>query len=554
MSGDESRKNGAEAIVDALIGHGVEHVFGIPGIQLDPLYDAFYTRSNRIKVLHTRHEQGSAFMAMGYAQASAKPGVFAVVPGPGLLNAMAAVSTARSANAPVLGLTGQIPSDKIGLGYGMAHELRDQLAMSAGVVDWTRRADHAHQVSNLLDEAFAVLNGPRPAPAIFEMAPDALAERVLVGATSEAMRTSLESILPVDDTAIEAACERIKSAKCPAIFAGSGAMDASAQMVQLAERIGAPVVMSATGGGVLPSAHPLAMGMIAGQALWEHVDLAIVVGTRFMAPALAWGREAEVEIIRIDTDPVQIRKPRIAGVEILASASDALNKLLYVIGDRSIERKAYLARASAIKSESEATMATLQPQADLAAAIRSALPDDAIVAVDVTQMASFVRYGGFALNRPRTLLTPGYQATLGYALPAALGAKVARPERKAIAICGDGGFMFTVQELATAVHHQIAVVAIVFDNSSFGNVKTIQAKSYGARHIAVELSNPDFAAMAKSYGLYAERAQNGAELEAALERCLAQEGPALIHVPIGEVPSIWSLVKRPPSQGKARSN
>ena len=169
------RMSGGEAMVQSLIEHGVDTVFGIPGIQLDPLYDAFYANSNAIRVVHTRHEQGAAFMAMGYAQVSGRTGVFAVVPGPGLLNAMAAVSTAVAANAPVLGITGQIPSYQIGQGLGMAHELRDQLAMSAGVVGWARRADHPNQVPQLMNDAFgAMLNGRRQ-PAILEMAPDQLA-------------------------------------------------------------------------------------------------------------------------------------------------------------------------------------------------------------------------------------------------------------------------------------------------------------------------------------------------------------------------------------------
>ncbi|MCB1741787.1 MAG: hypothetical protein KDK91_15535 [Gammaproteobacteria bacterium] len=552
---EHRRRTGAQALVDSLVAHDVDTVFGIPGIQLDPLYDAFFEQSNQLRVIHTRHEQGAAFMAMGYAQASGRSGVFAVVPGPGLLNAMAAVSTARTANLPVLGLTGQIPSYQIGLGYGMAHELEDQLGMARGVVDHAVRAEHPAQVPELMQATFKAMHGGRPAPAVFEMAPDVLAASALVADASIGGSPRERGwgcpMLP-DADAVQRAVDLVGRARRPAIFVGGGIFDAVEPLRRLAERLNAPVVMSPNGGGALPADHPLALGMIAGQQIWPDIDLALVIGTRFMSPALAWGREGELPVIRIDADPMQIVKPRPPQVAIASDACIGIEAILEALGDGQLGSSEHAERVAEIKRETERTFATLQPQADLARAIRSALPRDGIVAVDVTQMASFVRYGGFPIYAPRSLLAPGYQATLGFALPAALGAKVAQPDRKVIALCGDGGFMFTMQELSTAVHHRIPVVVIVFDNASFGNVKTIQKNSYGGRHIAVDLSNPDFAAMAQTFGMHGERAETPAALESALTRCLALDGPALIQVPIGEVPSIWKLVKRPPSQGQTR--
>lgn len=541
---DTKRVTGGAAVTESLLAHDVDTVFGIPGVQLDPLFDAFYNQQNRLKVIHTRHEQGSAFMAQGYAQSTGKTGVFAVVPGPGLLNAMAAVSTAEACNAPVLGITGQIPSHQIGQGLGAAHELRDQLAMSAGVVGWTRRAEHPGEVGTVLADAFAYMHGPRNRPAIFEMAPD----QFLAGAAEGPTPRGMPFEHPVDEDALEQAAAIMAKAERPAILVGGGGMDVSDKLTALAERWQAPVILTNNGCGAIPSDHPLAMNMLAGQRLWPNLDVVLAVGTRALAPTMSWGGATDLKLVRIDADAMQATKPGKPDVTILARAKDGLAGLIDAVPAAG-PRTGFQAGCVEAREAVARDLAGLKPQAEYAAALRDVMPKDAILAVDVTQMATFVRYGGFPFYEPRTMLAPGYQATLGYALPAALGASVANPGKKVVAIAGDGGFMFTVQELATAVHHNIPVVTVVFDNKTFGNVKTIQANQFGGRHIAVELSNPDFAAMARSFGMIGETADSPETFRQALERCLAADGPALIHVHIGETPSIWELVKRPSSAG-----
>lgn len=539
---DEKRVSGGEAVTESLLNHGVDTIFGIPGVQLDPLFDAFYGQRNRLRVVHTRHEQGSAFMAAGYAQATGRAGVFAVVPGPGLLNAMAAVSTAAACNQPVLGVTGQIPSHQIGLGLGIAHELRDQLAMSGGVVQWARRAEHPAEVGPLLADAFAHMHAPRNRPAIFEMAPDQFAARAPMQDTAPI--PPFEHV--IDEERIEQAAAIMAKAERPAILVGGGAMDLAEELTALAERWQAPVIMTNNGCGAIDAAHALACNMLTGQRIWPKLDAVLVVGTRALAPTLSWGGARDLKTVRIDADPVQMTKPASPDVAIVASARDGVAALLDAV-KAAPKRGDFLAACAASRDETARDLAGLEPQAAYTRALRDVMPEDAILSVDVTQMATYARYGGFAFHRPRTLLAPGFQATLGYGYPAALGASVAHPGRKVVAICGDGGFMFTVQELATAVHHKIPVVVVVFDNGAFGNVKTIQANQFGGRHIAVDLSNPDFAAMARSYGMIGETADSPEAFRQALERCLAADAPALIHVHIGEVPSIWKLVKRPAS-------
>jgi acetolactate synthase I/II/III large subunit len=549
MSDEHNPKvmSGGEAMVQALLDRGVDTVFGIPGIQLDPLFDAFYAKRNEVRMVHTRHEQGAAFMAMGYAQASGRAGVFAVVPGPGLLNAAAALSTAVAANTPVLGITGQIPSYQIGLNYGMAHELPDQLAMSRGIVGFAERANHPSEVPDLVDDAFKFMHGGRNKPAVIEMAPDHYKAEAPVVMTAP---SPVPTAPPPDPAKAQQMAERLLRAKKPAIFVGGGVYDARAELLALAERLGAPVVYSPSALGAIDPDHPLAIDLLSAQEIWDELDAVLIVGTRFIAPALAWGRADEIEFLRIDIDPTQITKPSPAAVSLTTSAALGMAAVMAALPAAPNVPSALAAQTSTAKANMSAKLAALGDLPGYSDAIRRVLPRDGILATDVTQLAYYTRYG-FPVYEPRTWLGPGYQATLGYGYPAALGAKMAQPHRKVVAVCGDGGFMFSSQELATAVHHNIPVVCVVVDNSSYGNVKTIQAQSFGARHIAVELSNPDFVSMAHSFGMEAERATTPEQFEEVLTRFIALEKPSLIHVPIGEVPSIWDLVKRPPSQGRA---
>lgn len=532
---------GGQAVIRTLARFGVDTVFGLPGIQLDPLFDALYGQRQSIRTYHTRHEQGSAYMALGYAQASGRVGVFAVVPGPGILNATAALATATGSNVPVLGLTGQIPSSQIGLGLGIPHELRDQEAALRGVVPWVELAKTPAEAPALLGEAFRAMLGGRHQPAVFEMAPDVLAR-------SEEVTLPEAFVPPVrpvpDPAAVRAAAALLANARCPAIFVGAGAMDTTDALRRLAERLQAPVIMSRTGKGTISSRHPLAVGMLEGQALWPDVDVAVIVGTRFLAPALSWGRAGEVRTIRIDIDPAQANLPNPSDATLICHAETGLEALL----DGMPQRPSAMARIAAVRADVDSKLATLEQQYQLAKVIRDEMPDDGIIVTDVTQLATFIQYG-MPVYEPRTLITPGFQGTLGYAYPTALGAKVACPGRKVLSISGDGGFMFNVQELSTAVAHGIGVVAIVMNDGAFGNVKRIQQTAYGGRMISVDLHNPDFVALAHSFGMRGMKAGTPDELRAALRAAFTHGGPALIEIPVGELPSIWGLIKRPPSQG-----
>jgi acetolactate synthase I/II/III large subunit len=533
---------GGEAIADSLIAHGVDTVFGIPGIQMDNLFDAFYHRGNALRVIHTRHEQGAAYMAMGYAQSTGRSAVYAVVPGPGFLNSLTALADAQAANLPVFALTGQIPSSKIGGGMGMPHELKDQQMVARGVVDWVVRANHPSEAPALIGSAFQHMQSGRPCPAVFEMAPDIMGQSSPVE-----LRAPLDLSRPPepDPAKVVRIADLIHKSRNPIINIGGGAVDAGEEVLILAELIGAPIVMTPNARGIVPDDHPRAYHMLEGQELWESADLVIAIGTRFSTPGLAWGRP-ELPVVRIDIDPVQATKPKPAALMLITSAALGASVLAKALsGHQPAERSD---DPAAVKAALKAKLDSLEPVAGFAKAIRAALPRDAIIVSDITQFGVYARFG-LPVYAPRSYLLPGYQATLGWAYPAALGAQVGNPRKKVIAFAGDGGFLFNVQELATAAQHNIPVVVIVFDNGTFGNVKLIQKKNYGGRHIATELQNPDFVMLGRSFGVSSAQATTAAELQSALEGMLDAGKPGLIHVPVGDLPDVWALIKRPPSQG-----
>jgi len=540
-----TKMTGGQAIVRTLMRNGVDTIFGLPGVQLDNTFDALYEVRDKVRVIHTRHEQGAAYMALGYAQAMGKVGTCIVVPGPGVLNAGAALSTAAGSNAPVLCLTGQIPSYQIGLGLGIPHEIRDQLQAMRGVVKWADRADTPAEAPGKLREAFRAMLSGRHQPAVFEMAPDVMGRSEEV----ELLKPERFNEGPeTDEKTIAEAAKLLGAAEKPVIFVGSGVFGAEKELLRVAEMLEAPVVMSRTGRGAVSDEHYLAQNMIGGQELWGDADAALIVGTRFLAPALAWGREKDVKTVRIDIDPEQGAKPRPADIGITASARTGLSLLAEQLAKHITARASRKDELTALKAEVHNRLAGLEPQHGLAWAIRDALPEDAIIVTDVTQVATYTQYD-IPIYRPRTLITPGYQGTLGYAYPTGLGAQVAHPDRKVLVISGDGGFMFNVQEMSTAVAHGINVVCVVFADGAFGNVKRIQKDSFGGRNIAVELHNPDFVTLAKSFGMLGLRAKTPDALRHAIREAFDAEGPALIEVPVGEMPSIWKLIRRPPSQG-----
>jgi acetolactate synthase-1/2/3 large subunit len=539
---------GAKALVDLLRLHGVDTLFALPGVQNDGLFNALYDAGGAIRVIHTRHEQGAAYMAYGYARSTGRVGAYSVVPGPGVLNTGAALSTAYAANARVLCLTGQIASAAIGRGFGMLHELPDQLSILRGLTKWAGRIEHPTQAQSVVDEAFRQLNTGRPRPVAIETPPDVLTLETEV--TLHDPYAGDPEIAP-DPEAIRRSAELLAKARKPLIMVGSGAEHAGAELLAVAQMLQAPVVTVTSGRGIVSDRHYLSQDGLAGHRLWAEADVVLAAGTRLLRPLTMWGADDSLKIIRVDIDPNEPARVRPPTIAIVADARLTLAALRDALAAQNGSRPSREAELRALKDETRAQMsAALKPQFEYLAAIRDVLPDDGILVDEVTQMG-YVADMAYPAYRPRTLITSGYQGTLGYGFATALGVKVANPDKPVISINGDGGFMYNVQELSTAVAHNIALVTVVFVDGYFGNVYRMQKEQYGGRVIASKLQNPDFVKLAESFGVNAARASSADELRGVLRSALAHNGPTLIEVPVGQMNSPWSFATLPRVRGQA---
>jgi acetolactate synthase I/II/III large subunit len=534
---------GGEALVAMLRRHGVDTVFALPGVQNDALFAALYDARNAIRVVHTRHEQAAAYMAYGYARATGRVGTYIVVPGPGFLNTTAALSTAYATSTPVLCIAGQIPLAMIGRGIGFLHEIPDQLGVMQRLTKWAARIERAADAPHLVNEAFYQLTSGRPRPAALEVPLDVLAEKSEVAILDP---LAPESPPAADPAAIEMAAEILAASRHPMIIAGGGTLGAGAEIRLLAERLQAPVVSTHSGKGAVDWKHPLTMSLPAAHRLWPDVDAVLAIGTRMQAQLINWGVDDALEVVRVDIDPLEINRVRRPTVGIVGDArltAAALNAALASMPSRSSRE----AEIFAIKTATAEHLAQLSPQVEFAAALREAIPEDGFYVDELTQVA-YVGRVTMPFSRPRSFIDSGYQGTLGYGFPTALGVKVAFPDRAVISVSGDGGFMYAMPELATAVLHGIAVVAVVFTDNAFGNVKRIQRIDFGGKVIASELHNPDFAKLATLFGAAGVRATTPADLTTEIRAAIKRPGPTLIEVPVGEMPDPWKLIH----MGRAR--
>ena len=518
------RMTGGDAIVDSLLRHGVDTIFGLPGVQMYGLFDAFARNANRLRVLNARHEQTTAYMALGYAQSTGKPSAFTVVPGPGVMNTMGALTTAWGVNAPVLCITGQVPSAMIGRGRGALHEMPDQLATLKTLLKFAERIEHPTEAPQVMARAFQAMVSGRPGPVAVEMPWD------MFPATADV--TPVDPLgkraNPVPDPDKIAALARlVDGAKAPMIWVGGGAVDAGPEILALAEKIGAPVVSFRMGKGVVDSRHPLALGTVGGFELWEKTDLLIGIGTRLDFPIGRYApAPAGLKTARIDIDPIEHRRLAV-DVAIVADAADGARALAALVKKK--DGAAWREAVKAAREAAHAAVAKADPQYSYMRAIREALPDDGIVVDEVTQLGYMIWYG-YPVHQPRRLISSGFSGTLGYGFPTALGVKVANPDRPVISVAGDGGFLFGGSDLATAKQFGINLVTVVVNNASYGNVLRDQQRLYEGRHSGSVLTNPDFQAYAKSFGVPSWRVETADGLRGALKEAMASDTPTLIEV------------------------
>jgi acetolactate synthase I/II/III large subunit len=535
----------AEATVGALIAHGIDTIYALPGVHNDALFDALFKAADRIRTIHTRHEQGAAYLALGAALATGKPQVYSVVPGPGLLNSAAALLTAYGVNAPVLALVGQIPQSAIGRGLGHLHEIRDQAGIIARLVDFSARIRAPTQAAPLVARALRAMRTGRPGPAVLECAIDVWGRST--PAPAPVPMTPPQE--PIDEDALADAAKRLASAERPLIVAGGGAQDAAAEVAELSRLLQAPVLAYRRGRGVLDSRDPLSVTLPLGCELWGEADVVLGVGTRLFHGYTHWGIDADLAVIRIDADPEEPERFAPPAVALIGDAKPILRRLIDALPSH--PRPSRRAEMEERHAKMRRRLAKLAPQIAFLEAIRAELPEEGVFVDEVTQMGFAARLL-LPVYKPRTFLSPGYQDNLGWGYATALGAQHARGDVPVLSIAGDGGFLFTSNELATAIRHRIPLTVIVFNDGAFGNVRRTQEEQFGNRVIASDLANPDFVRYAQSFGAEAERARTSQQLRAALKRAFKRrDGPSLIEVPVSQMPSPWEFIHMPRVRGLA---
>jgi acetolactate synthase-1/2/3 large subunit len=526
-------RSGGEWVVAALAAERVRHVFGIPGIHNLAVYDALLAQTAIVHVL-ARHEAGAGFMADGYARASGEPGVVLVTTGPGATYTLTPLAESYSASVPVVVLMSDIASHLVGRGLGALHEVPDQLDCFRPVVRLAEQIAETRAIAPTLAGAFDLLRTGRPGPVAISIPHDLLGARV----DGELVASGHGRRPPCHVGEIDEAARRLARAERPLIVAGGGVVAAggSRELVALARRVGAPVITTVMGRGVVDERDPLWQGVLpdrrASADALRAADVVLAVGCRFghrSLDKLGVTLGSTQALLHLDLDPTVIGRMFKAEQALVGDARDGLAGLLEALGPGQPadgwDRAWLAARRADVGPRWTRDIATL------ITGLRAALPDDAIVVGDQTGLAYWMEWR-FPVRAPRTFLYPVGSATLGYGLPAALGAQVAFPARAVVCVTGDGGALYSIGELATAVKYRLPVVVLVMNDDHFGAIRFLQQGMFG-RSGEVALTNPDFPALARAFGAHGERLPSLEELPRAITAALARrEGPSVIEIPI----------------------
>lgn len=523
-----SERTTAQALLDRLAAHGVELVFGIPGTHNLPLYRAL--AGSPLRHVAPRHEQGGGYAADGYARATGRPALCLTTSGPGILNAATAVAVAYADSVPLLTLAPGMPSDVEGRDTGFLHETKDQLGALGALARRAERIRTPRDAAAAVDRAFAEYAIGRPRPLHWDVPLEALDA---TGPAPGGLPALPPPLAPSPDATAKAAA-LLAAAERPVLVLGGGAAGAAGEATALARRLGAPAITTVNGKGVVSERDPLSLGasirLASAQALLAEADVVVAVGTE-LAESDLWRRPPLAlggKLVRIDVDPAQLHKNAVAEVPIAADARLALSALLDALpaGERPLPRERIEPARRAIAADADRDGAAFRP---LIAAIAQGLGADGILAADSAMACYYGAVHFLAVEAPRCFLYPTGYATLGYALPAAIGAQLGRPQARVAALVGDGGLLFTVAELHTAAAERLPIAVIVHDNRSYGEIKREMLEE-GIPPLAVDLPGYDAVALARAFGVHGERVEDLGTLPGLLEAAFERDGPTLLLV------------------------
>ncbi len=519
------------ALVRLLEQYGVDTVFGIPGTHTLELYRGL--AHSRIRHVQPRHEQGAGFMADGYARVSGRPGVCFLIAGPGLLNAATAIAQAYSDSVPMLVISSATAPSPTGIPEGHIHELPDQAATMSSITKWSDMAGSSAELPGLLARGFAALSHGRRRPVHIALPLDVM--------NGEAMRFPAPEAPAITDEApdlalVERSAAILRQAERPVIILGGGGSDCGPQVTSLAERLGAVMLTTISAKGALPEDHPLHAGALltrpGGWRAVQEADVVLALGTE-LAASDTWAEPLKFngQLIRVDIDAVSLRNSPPPALAIQADLTRFLSILLQAVPEDPGAPLRSSATDAAAALRAEARTASSPPQEwHLRAleAIREAIPEDAIVTADMAQVA-YTANVAFRCLRPRSYLYPVGLSTMGYALPAAIGAKLAAPSRAAVALTGDGGLLFTIAELGTAVELGLPIVVLLWNNDGLGQIRD-RMTSRNIPPIGVNPRNPDFLAVARAFGCRSARPASAAGLKREIRAALRRNVPTVIEV------------------------
>jgi thiamine pyrophosphate-dependent acetolactate synthase large subunit-like protein len=526
---------GGHAVIATLEANGVDTVFGIPGVHTLEIYDALY--ASRIRHILARHEQGAGFMADGYARASGKPGVAIIITGPGLTNVSTPVGQAYTDSSPVLIISAEVERENAGRMRGNLHDMNDQLGLMRHLTKWNTQVNDVADIPAAINDAMRQMQSGRPRPTHVQIPIDVLAESadVEITACPEGIRRrpSQESI--------DAAARLIQSANRVVIYAGGGAVESGVDGVlsELAESLDAPVITSTPGKGAIPEDHPLSFGTTfygwtdALGDILDGSDVGVIIGSKLGAMSTSnWTLPLPKRLIHIDIDSAELGRNYPVEVKVHGDARLGVEMLLDAIradGETAASGRWPRAELTRLRQQAQhqaAPSATYKAYID---ALRDALPRNGIITHDMTSL-SYMCHRSFPAYASRTYFSPHGYGTLGFSMPVAIGAKLARPEREVVAVVGDGGYQFTMEELAVAIQHEVTLPIVIFNDSTYTAVKRGMDKSQ--RYVGVDLVNPDYVKLADAYGIPGVRANDADELAAAIREAQRRSGPTIIDTPI----------------------
>lgn len=546
--------NGSEAIMRSLIAEGVDTIFGYPGGAIMPVYDALYDHDKNVNHVLARHEQGAIHAAQGYARVTGKAGICFATSGPGATNLLTGIADAMIDSTPLVCITGQVASPLLGTD---AFQESDIVSMSMPVTKWNSQITNVNEIPTVIAKAFHIATTGRPGPVLIDIAKDVQFAEIEFEYTKCTKIRSYVPSTPINKDQIEAAAKAINNAKKPMILAGHGIIIAGAEkeFKELVEKTGIPTAWTLLGLSALPTNHELNVGMLGMHGNYgpnlktNECDLLIAVGMRFddrvTGSTASYAKQAKV--VHIEIDPAEISKIIPADYPVLGDAKKAITSLLPFLKEN--KHEAWLDEFKACdKIEHEKVidrdLSRTHDKSKMGEVVRMVSKktnNDAIIVTDVGQhQMAGARYSGF--NQSRSFVTSGGLGTMGFGLPAAMGAALGRPDRTVITFIGDGGFQMTLQELGTIASDKIPVKTVILNNNFLGMVRQWQELFFEKRYSFTRISGPDFIKLSESYDIPARRVSTGDDLEAGIEEMLSTDGPFVLEVVVEKEDNIFPMV------------